>query len=256
MQSLRILLALFVRGFKQCLRPYAALMPEFVIPIFFFIVSSSAFSGLRNLPGFTFESYMQFYAPVALLTSIFVSSGSTGIEVVTDISSGYMDRLFLAPIKRWHIVFAKLAAVGVKSALLTGFMMILILIFGAPFQGGLIGMAFVLLFAFIFGMGWSGIGLLLAFTTKNPRVVQSAFIFFFPFSFITTAQLPLDLLEGWYKTAVQINPVTYILEGMRAVLTRGEIGATLFTGLAVAVGFAVVTLSIATLAFQRSVANK
>ncbi len=247
---------LFFRGFKQATRPYAALAPELIIPLFFFLINSSAFQRLVDLPGFEYTTYLQFYAPVGLLTAIFVSSGSTGLEVVTDISTGYMDRLFLAPIKRWYIVFAKLAAVGLKSATLTSIMLIMFMLFGAQFNGGIIGLLFILLFAFIFAMAWAGIGLSLAFITKNPRVVQSAFIFFFPFSFITTAQLPLELLEGWYKIAVQLNPVTYILEGMRAILATGEIGQTVFVGLLVASGFAVITLSVATYAFRKSIVKQ
>lgn len=256
MNELRKIRYLFVRGFKQCIRPYVALMPEFVMPLFFFIVNSAAFRRAVQIPGFELNTYLQFYAPVALLTAIFISSGSTGIEVVTDISTGYMDRLFLAPIKRWYIVFAKLAAVGVKSALLTGLMMVLFLFFGASFEGGLLGAVTVLLFAFVFAMGWAGVGLSLAFFTKNPRTVQSAFIFFFPFSFITTSQLPLNLLDGWYKTAVQINPVTYVLEGMRSVLLTGHLGASVGIGLLVAVAFAAVTLSVSTYAFRKSVVRK
>jgi len=188
-----------------------------------------------------------------LMTAIFVSSGSTGIEVVTDIATGFMDRLFLAPVRRGYLILAKLAAVGLKSASLTGIMMLLLWLFGAPFQGGVLGVLVVLMYAFVFAMAWSGIGLMLAFKTKNPRVVQSAFIFFFPFSTITTAQLPLNLLEGWYAVAVQFNPVTYILEGMRSVLVYGEIGGKVWLGLLVALAFAAVTQTLATRAFQKSV---
>jgi len=253
MVEIRKIFILFVRGFKQSTRPYPALLPEFLMPFFFFIINSAAFQRVVDLPGFSHSTYLQFYAPVALLTAIFVSSGSTGLELVTDISTGYMDRLFLAPVNRWYIVFAKLAAVGVKSASLVAFMMILFTFFGASFQGGIFGILLVFIFAFIFAMGWAGIGLSLAFITKNPRVVQSSFIFFFPFSFITTSQLPLNLLQGWYKIAVQINPVTYVLEGIRSVLIKGQIGGTVFLGLIVAIVFAFVTLSIATWAFKRSV---
>ena len=256
MKALRQIGYLLLRSFKQSTRPYLSLMPEFVMPLFFFTINSSAFKRVVDIPGFGHDTYLQFYAPVGLLTAIFISSGSTGIEVVTDITTGYMDRLFLAPIKRWTIVFAKLAAVGVKSALLTVIMLVLFLLFGASFNGGPLGVALLLLYAFVFAMGWAGIGLTLAFMTKNPRVVQSSFIFFFPFSTITTAQLPLNLLEGWYKTAVQLNPVTYILEGIRAILVDGDLGPKAWVGLLVALGFALITLSIATRSFRKSVMVK
>ena len=96
------------------------------MPLFFFIVNTAAFQRAADIPGFGLQSYLQFYAPVALLTAIFISSGGTGIEIVSDISSGFLNRLFLTPVNRWLIVFAKLAAVGVKSAGLVLIMMILL----------------------------------------------------------------------------------------------------------------------------------
>lgn len=209
---------LFIRGFKQSIRPYFALLPEFVMPIFFFIVNSAAFQNIVNMPGFNAGSYLAFYAPVALLMAIFLSTGSAGLEVVTDISSGYMDRLFVTPVRRISIILGKLLAVGLRAIIQCAIMLFFVIIMGAPFKSGVLGVIILFLLAFIFGIAWSGIGLTIAFLTKNPRVVQSSFIFFFPFTMITTSQLPLNLLSGWYKTMVLANPVTYILVRRNKVL--------------------------------------
>jgi len=253
MASFNKFAVLFERGFKQAIRPYLALMPEFLMPPFYFVINSAAFQKVIEIPGFDQVSYLQFYAPVALLIAIFVSSGATGLEVVTDISTGFMDRIFLTPVNRWFIVFSKLFAVGLKSTLLVAIMMGLLILFGASFHGGILGLLLIFLISFIFAMGWAGIGLFIAFTTKNPRVLQSSFILFFPFSFITTSQLPLSLLSGWYKTAVQANPVTYILEAIRSVLIQGQINSVYWVGLLVAVGFALITLSLSAFTFKRSI---
>lgn len=252
-KELRKFLVLFNRGFKQAIRPYIAVVPEFVLPIFYFVVNSSAFQKVVNLPGFNQASYLQFYAPVALLVSIFMSSGSTGLETVTDISTGFMDRIFLAPVNRWYIVISKLFAVGAKSVISLLIMIVFLVLFGASFRGGILGFFIILLLAFIFAIGWAGIGLSLAFITKNPRILQSSYIFFFPFSFITTSQLPLNLLSGWYKTAVELNPVTYILEAIRSILINNQIGYTVLIGFAVAIAFAFITLLVAMWSFKKSV---
>jgi ABC-2 type transport system permease protein len=245
---------LFIRSFKQSLRPYVALLPEFVVPIFFFVVNSAAFQRAVEIPGFTANSYLAFYAPVALLTAIFFTTGSTGIEVVTDISNGYMDRLFVSPVHRISIVLGKLLSVGARAAIQTVIMLVFLVFWGAPFVAGIEGLLMLLGLAFLFGMAWSGIGLTLAFLTKNPRIVQSSFIFFFPFSFMTTSQLPLDLLQGWYKTAVLVNPVTYILEAMRALMLQGFADTTANTigiGFLAAALFGLVTLTAAFFSFRR-----
>lgn len=242
---------LYRRAFRQSIRPYFALMPEFVMPVFFFIVNSAAFQRAADIPGFGANSYLAFYAPVSLLMAIFFSSGSTGLEVVTDIATGYMDRLFVAPIKRSAVILGKLLATGTRATIQAAIMLTFLTLMGAPLQGGFIGVLLILALAFLFGMAWAGVGLSLALITKNPRVVQSSFVFFFPFTMITTSQLPLNLLEGWYKVAVQINPVTYILEGMRTIMTVGLETTVISTAFLSAVGFAAATLGLATWFYRK-----
>lgn len=242
---------LFIRGIKQSLRPYFALLPEFIMPIFFFVVNSAAFQKAVEIPGFAAESYLAFYAPVALLMAIFLSSGSTGLEVVTDISTGYMDRLFVAPIHRSAIIIGKLLSTGLRAMAQALIMLAFVALLGAPFKAGLAGIALLLLLAFIFGMAWSGVGLMLALFTKNPRVVQSSFVFFFPFTMMTTSQLPLELLSGWYKTVVLINPVTHILEGIRSFMLTGLDAPILAAAFIAALGFAAITICVSIWAFRR-----
>ena len=103
---------LFVRGLKQSLRPWPALIPSFVLPLFFLVVYAGAFANLQKLPGFDAGSYLIFYAPVAILQAIFFSSGDAGIDLVVDITSGYFDRLKIAPIHPMSFLLGKLLAVG------------------------------------------------------------------------------------------------------------------------------------------------
>ena len=91
----------------------------------------------------------------------------------------------------------------------------------------------------------------IALQTKNQRATQSAFILFFPFTFITTSQLPLNLLSGWYKVAVQLNPVTAILEALRSLTTTGWNSQVLAHGFITALIVGVVTLTAATLSFRK-----
>jgi ABC-2 type transport system permease protein len=242
---------LFVRGLKQSLRPLPALIPSLFLPAFFLIVFSSAFTQLKNLPGFTAENYLVFYAPVAILQSIFFSSGDAGIDLVVDITSGYFDKLMIAPIRHISILLGKLLAVGLRAAVQSSIVIVIILLMGGKIVTGFPGYLTILALGAFFGMAWSGIGMTIAMMTKNQRATQSAFILFFPFTFITTAQLPLHLLTGWYKVAVQINPVTYILEAFRALSNTGWDSMVIGKGFLAAAGVAICTLTSALLAFRR-----
>lgn len=244
---------LFVRGLKQSMRPTAALIPSLFMPAFFFIISSAAFSSVAKLPGFNSSSYLQFYAPAAILMAIFFSSGDAGIDLVVDITSGYLDKLMIAPIHHVAILIGKLMAVGIRASVQASLVMGIILISGGRIVTGPAGFLLILLLGGLFGMAWSCIGMIIALRTRNQRATQSSFILFFPFTFITTSQMPMNLLRGWYHTAVQINPVTYVLEAIRALTSVGWDGRTILMGFLVAIGTGVCTIAFAAASFRRAI---
>ena len=73
-------------------------------------------------------------------------------------------------------------------------------------------------------MAFAGFPYAVALRTGNPAAVASSFLLLFPFAFFTSAFVPpealtqtLDLIAAW-------NPVTYVLAGLRALLTKGCAG--------------------------------
>src|SRR6185436_18310008 len=136
---------LFVRGLKQSMRPTAAMIPSLFMPAFFFIINSAAFSAVSNLPGFKSDSYLTFYAPVAILMAIFFSSGDAGIDLVVDITSGYFDKLMVAPIHHVAIIIGKLLAVGLRAAVQTSIVIVIILLSGGTIVTGPAGFLVILL---------------------------------------------------------------------------------------------------------------
>src|SRR5437763_1032235 len=88
-----------------------------------------------------------------------------------------------------------------------------------------------------------------------PSLFMPAFFFLInsaAFAFLTTAQLPLHLLHGWYRAAVQINPVTYVLEGIRSLTSGGWDGDVIVRGFIVAIATGVVTISLVMASFRRA----
>ena len=95
---------------------------------------------------------------------------------------------------------------------------------------------------------------MIALKTRNAQVTQTAGLLFFPFIFITTAFLPEDQLSGWFKVAVKINPVTYVMEAMRAMTIDGWDWPTILTGVWVAGAMLVLLLAATTWMYRRQTA--
>jgi len=70
-------------------------------------------------------------------------------------------------------------------------------------------------------LAFSGFGYAIALKTGNPAAVQSSFLLFFPFLFLTSSYVPRSELVGWLDTVAGLNPVTYILDGLRSLTLVG-----------------------------------
>lgn len=210
---------LSIRFIKQIWRPWLALIPALVFPIFFFWVGTQAFSSVAQVPGFPTESYLLFIAPLAIFTAIFFGAGNAGIELVVDISSGYFNKLVIMPINKLAIIFGKLTEVAVQATLQGLLVLILLVLFtDARPSTGVLGVIAMFAMIVLFAMAWSNISMIFALQTKNPRLVQSLFIIVFPFLYITTGQMPRALMPEPFHTLVTLNPLTYIIEGARALM--------------------------------------
>ena len=72
--------------------------------------------------------------------------------------------------------------------------------------------------ASLWSLAFAGFGYAIALKTGNPAAVQSSFLLFFPFLFLTSSYVPRDQLSGWLDTVAGLNPVTYILDGLRSLV--------------------------------------
>jgi ABC-2 type transport system permease protein len=77
--------------------------------------------------------------------------------------------------------------------------------------------AFVVLAA-LWSLAFAGFGYAIALKTGNPSAVNSAFLLFFPFLFLTDSYVPRAQLSGWLSTVAGFNPVTYLLGGLRSLV--------------------------------------
>ena len=94
-------------------------------------------------------------------------------------------------------------------------------ILGVWFSTGPLGLLLFLLLAGCWGIAFNGFTYAIALKTGSPAAVNSSFILFFPFAFLTTSFLPKEALTGWLATIASYNPVTYMLGGLRAILSDG-----------------------------------
>ena len=263
---------IFGRWIKKTLRRPQFLFFSLVQPIVWFVLFTYAFQAIADIrqpiPNtfpvqyITFEtltgtsSYVTFFTAAVIIQTVISSAMQSGIGMVTDLESGYMDKMRVAPIHRSAILMGKVLSDGVRILIQTVVILALGFVLGVVITTGVGGLVLLLAIAMAFGIAWSGISTFIGLATKNSETtLMVSILTTFPLLFLSTAMMPKPLLAPWVQTVATYNPMTYIADAMHALVIRGfdwtVLGYALLTILAVGV----VSLSATTSMFRRTVSG-
>lgn len=237
------------RAVRSIPREPESVIPALVVPVFFFVVNIGSLQDAARGPGFppNFD-FKAFQLPVAIVFAVTgVSRAST---LVTDIQDGYFDRLSMTPIRRPALLLGLMVADFVLVVSLSIPVILLGFALGVRFESGPLGVLVFVLMAGAWGLVFTGFPYAIALKTGNPGAVNSSFILFFPFAFLTTSFLPKQALTSWLSAIATYNPVTYLLEALRSLIFVGWDGTELLKGVAAIATVGVVSFGLCLLAFR------
>jgi ABC-2 type transport system permease protein len=210
------------RSVREILRYPEATIPVLFIPLFFLAVNIGQVSPTfpDTTPFLEGQGYVAFQLPVSLMFA--VATATTGLALVTEIDSGYFDKLLVAPIRRTSLILGRLTADLVRGIAASALVLLVgIVIFGAHVESGPAGAVLVVLLAALFGVAYAGFGILVALTTRNVQATNTSFLLFFPLLFLTPNFVPFDRLSPAMETLARINPVSYVIVGIRSLIIDG-----------------------------------
>jgi ABC-2 type transport system permease protein len=253
-RSLRESGILWTRQMKKLFRIPLLLFFALAQPLIFLLLFSQVFGNLDRLPGFAYDSYLQFLVPSIVALTALNSAFQSGIGMVSDIEDGMLDKFLIAPIRRSSILLGKVFADATRAAAQGTVIVLVALAMGARIATGVAGVAAMIVLAALFGIAWAGLSNIIALRTRNGELTMIVGILItFPVLFLSTAFMPSILLPDWLDTVSAFNPITYIVEALRALVNTGWDWGAIGAALAVIGGLAVVTFTGATLAFRKAI---
>jgi ABC-2 type transport system permease protein len=209
---------LWLRQMKRFLRAKSRVLSTIVQPLFFLLILGFGFN-IALFPGME-GSYINFLAPGIIAMAILFSSLFTGVSVLWDKQSGFLQEVLVAPVSRLSIVIGRTLG-GATIALLQGFIiMIIALLLGVPIidiQGLLLTILIMVLLSFTA----VGFGLIIASKMRDFEGFQSLMsLILMPLLFLSSAFYPIsDSLPGWLQVLSYCNPLFYMIDGIRGSLT-------------------------------------
>lgn len=225
------------------------LMGLTIQPIMFMLLFRYVFGGAINTGG---VSYVNFLVAGILVQSVAFGSLTTSLSVATDLQKGLIDRLKSLPIFSLAVIMGHVTADLVRNIIQSLVMIGVGLLVGfrpqASVQDWLLIAGIVLLFTF--AMSW--IAAILGLLAKSVEAVQwMGFLIVFPLTFASAAFAPTESMARGLRIFAENQPVTHVIEAIRALMIGMPIGNHGWLAAAWCIGVIVVAIPFATYLFRK-----
>lgn len=235
------------RSMVNITRLPSAFLPSILMPVFQSIAFAGTFFAIIQIPGFPTDRSINWFLPLGTLMGSGFAGIGIGFSTIRDLETGFYDRIRLTPAPRSSLITGPLMAALIRSGIVTTIVVLVGLAFGARPTHGPGGV----LFLYIAGLGvaamGTGWGLALAFRFRDMRAAAIMQLTFFLLIFLTDAQTPLFIMDGWLEAVARINPFTNIIRLARLGFLDAPITSNnTWGGL-----LAIVCLTILTMIFAR-----
>jgi ABC-2 type transport system permease protein len=239
------------RSIVRTLRQPAYVIPPLVFPTLLVAVNAAGLRPSTALHGFPTNSFLAFAIAVPFIQGALFSTMNAGTDLARDIQTGFLNRLALTPMRGSALLAGHMAGVMVLGLLQSIFYVCFALIVGVRFEAGAAGAFVILTLATIIAASFGMLGAFLALRTGSGESIQATFPFLFVFLFISSMNTPRDLIAvHWFKIAATINPVSYLIEGIRSLIIHGWDGRALGLAFAIVVATLAAALGASSLALR------
>jgi ABC-2 type transport system permease protein len=239
------------RSVLKTLRQPFQVFPIVFFPLILLAVNASGLSAATRLPGFPTHSYVSFAIAVAFIQGAMFSLINTGTNLAEDIENGFFNRLALTPLRRVSLIGGLLVGVAALGALQSAVYLLMGLVAGAHLGAGVGGAGVIVALGALTALGFGALGCAAALRTGSGEAVQGLFPLFFVFIFLSSSNLPRNLLRtGWFHSVATWNPISYLIEAFRSLFITGWDSTALLRGFGVSIGIAIVCLGLVALTLR------
>lgn len=169
--------------------------------------------------------YVDFFAPsVIIMVIIFSAIFCGGLSLMYDREFGTLKSLLVAPVSKGTIVLGKTMGGVIQTMVSVYCVLLLYLVLGVHVKLGFYNLLVFSAITFMASIGF--IGLSVAVACKATRFEQLAIVILttnFPLWLLSGAIYPVESMPAWMGLLSKINPLTYLLDAHRLLLTRNVI---------------------------------
>jgi ABC-2 type transport system permease protein len=244
------------RSITRTLRQPSYVIPPLIFPTLLVAVNAAGLRPSTALQGFPTNSFLAFAIAVPFIQGALFSTMNAGTDLARDIQTGFLNRLALTPMRGSALLVGHMAGVMVLGLIQAVFYLCFALVVGVRFEAGVGGAFVILVLATTIAAAFGMLGAFLALRTGSGESIQATFPFLFVFLFISSMNTPRNLIAvHWFKIAATINPVSYLIEGVRSLVIVGWDETALLRAFSVALAIGAVSVLLASRALGQRMAR-
>ncbi|MFG2428155.1 ABC transporter permease [Streptomyces sp. NPDC048590] len=238
----------FGRYLRQTLRSRFQILFGILMPLLHLLFFGPLLTGLPL--GSAGDSWQVLVPGLLLQLSLFGASFA-GFSIIIEKSTGVVERMRVTPVSRLALLLGRV----LRDALLFVFQAVLLVLAAlamglrAPLPGVLIGFAFVGLLA----LSLASLSYALAMRVRTPQefgpVINALTM---PAMLLSGLMLPMTLGPAWLDVLSHFTPLRYLVDAVRDAYVGSYATAHMLYGFLVALGFAVLAVTVGTRVFRRA----
>ena len=238
------------RSLSHITRSLDTILTTVITPIAMMLMFVYVFGGAIQTGS---ASYVNYLLPGILLITVASGIAYTAFRLFTDMRSGIFERFQSMPIARPSVLWAHVLTSLVANLLSLVVVVLVALLMG--FRSGAAPLAWLavtgILILFTLALTW--LAVIPGLTAKS---VDGASAFSYPLiflPFLSSAFVPTETMPGPVRAFAENQPVTSIVNAIRALYTEQPVGSDIWIALAWCVGILVVGYVLATITYRRKI---
>ncbi|MFI7700763.1 ABC transporter permease [Nonomuraea sp. NPDC049480] len=241
---------LAVRDLRREVRILDGLIVNTALPVIIMVLFVYVFGGAITT-GSSGLAYIDFVVPAVLLMSGGYGAALTAVNIAEDMTGGMIDRFRTLPIGAWAVPAGHVVASVIRNVAACGFALVAAIVMGFRPDATLADWALVLALVAGYVLAMSSLAVLWGLVVKSVQAAGafSFVVLFLPY--LSDGVVPAETMPGVLRDFAYNQPVTPIVETLRALLLDVPMGSSGVVAAVWLAGAVAVSAPIAALLFRR-----
>ncbi|MGA2625350.1 MAG: ABC transporter permease [Bacteroidota bacterium] len=206
---------------RKLLHDPTELISRAVQPLLWLGIFGEALSKVRAIPtpGLT---YLQFIVPGILTQSVVFVAIFYGLYVIMDRDTGILQKLLVTPAPRLALVWGKMISAGVRGLSQALIVFLFAIILNIQLHLTAWSIAGVIIIVVLGASFFTGLSMIIASIVKTrERFMGIGQVITLPLFFASNAIYPIAIMPGWLQVVANVNPLSYMVDGLRVLMLSG-----------------------------------